>query len=504
MAVEQEQTSQTTMAATTRSRRSEAVVAEQVGGIASLQRSVGNRATATLLAVGQAKLSVGASDDRYEREADDVAAKVVRALASRTSAPAEGATDAPFEQAEVQRRIQRRAVVDERGGNLDAETESMISSARSGGQSLAPQVRRQMEGAIGADFSSVKVHSGAASDVLNNRVQASAFTIGNDIFFKGGMPDTSSAGGQELMAHELTHTVQQGAAVQRATAARVVSVDADLTVQRHDGPKKRRPRRRGKGKAGSTPVAEAEVEAEGLEEEAGETTEAVVEDPQKAQQEAAAAAEKLAQEQAAAAQAAAVTNAKALFESNSAMTFAKVTKARTDAAPNGRIDLTDLNADVAELTALNKQVDKQWVVMADLLKTIFDESVRVINMAALANQGRLSYWCNTIPAQKRTSVVGDKFRNEQAAVTEAVDAIEGNGTWRGTNGFGDTGKWGTRFGDGEGNLPLGSFLEYYVRAENGNRKFGLRRICKHVATGRLYYTWTHYGEQGDPPFVLLT
>ena len=230
MAVGQEQTDQATPAG--RRKRPEVAIPERSSFVDSLQRSAGNRATATLLAVGQAKLTVGASDDRCEREADDVAGKVVRALAAKDAQAGDSGPDAPLATNEVQRRIQRRAVIDERGGDLDAETESAISSARSGGRSLAPIIRRQMEEAIGADFSTVNVHSGAASDALNDRVQASAFTIGNDIFFKGGMPDTGSAAGQELLAHELTHTVQQGAAVQRSTIQRLHVFPHDVTVQR--------------------------------------------------------------------------------------------------------------------------------------------------------------------------------------------------------------------------------------------------------------------------------
>ena len=76
-----------------------------------------------------------------------------------------------------------------------------------------------MEGAFGADFSSIRVHTDSTSTELNERIQAKAFTTGSDIYFRDGAPDVSSQTGQALLAHELTHTVQQGAApIRRATA----------------------------------------------------------------------------------------------------------------------------------------------------------------------------------------------------------------------------------------------------------------------------------------------
>ncbi|OBQ24581.1 MAG: hypothetical protein AN488_00015 [Anabaena sp. WA113] len=61
----------------------------------------------------------------------------------------------------------------------------------------------------GVDFSQVKVHNDAVSDQLNQSIQARAFTTGQDVFFRGGEYNPGSRGGQELLAHELTHVVQQ-------------------------------------------------------------------------------------------------------------------------------------------------------------------------------------------------------------------------------------------------------------------------------------------------------
>jgi transcriptional regulator with XRE-family HTH domain len=84
-----------------------------------------------------------------------------------------------------------------------------IQQKRGSGQALSENVRQPMEQAFGADFSQVKVHTDSESDKLNKSIQAKAFTTGKDIFFKKGEYQPDSKPGQELLAHELTHVVQQ-------------------------------------------------------------------------------------------------------------------------------------------------------------------------------------------------------------------------------------------------------------------------------------------------------
>jgi hypothetical protein len=87
--------------------------------------------------------------------------------------------------------------------------ERAIQEQRGGGQSLDSGVRRHMEGAFGADFSGVRVHTGAQANTLNHSLSARAFTTGQDIFFREGAYQPGSTVGRELLAHELTHVVQQ-------------------------------------------------------------------------------------------------------------------------------------------------------------------------------------------------------------------------------------------------------------------------------------------------------
>jgi hypothetical protein len=93
--------------------------------------------------------------------------------------------------------------------------ESSLSSYKGSGSSLPASTRTQMESSIGADFSGVKIHNNSGAAQLSNDLNAQAFTHGNDIYFNSGKYDTSSSEGKHLLAHELTHTVQQGASIHR-------------------------------------------------------------------------------------------------------------------------------------------------------------------------------------------------------------------------------------------------------------------------------------------------
>lgn len=187
-------------------------------GLLQLQRSVGNRGMLALLARGQAKLTVGAADDPHEREADAVASQVLARLAERAPAVPAG-TGEPGEV--VARRVSRcrhpAGRIGPEGGGLDRDTEAAIEGARRGGRPFDGELRRKMETAFGADFSSVKLHAGSEAAALNEAVGAQAFTVGADIFLGRGAPALESTEGQGLLAHELTHTVQQGGAAARAS-----------------------------------------------------------------------------------------------------------------------------------------------------------------------------------------------------------------------------------------------------------------------------------------------
>ena len=208
----------------------------------------------------QAKLTVTPADDQYEREADQTAEQVVKQM----NAPATDSVQRMEEEEMMMKRdsVQRQEMPEEEemmmkrdsvqrmeeeemmmkrdsvqrmeeeemmmkrdtiqrendpmgGATVNDTVESTIESKRGSGPTLDDSVREPMERSMGADFSDVRVHTDSDAHTLNESVQARAFTTGKDIFFKQGEYNPNNSAGQTLLAHELTHVVQQNADVRR-------------------------------------------------------------------------------------------------------------------------------------------------------------------------------------------------------------------------------------------------------------------------------------------------
>jgi hypothetical protein len=232
--------------------------------VVDLQRVIGNQAVQRLLINQgiQAKMTVGAADDSFEREADSVASQVMSGGSETAGVQREGMPEEELplkrmpqilqraklgedeeiaakrdlqrapedEEIALKRDIQRAAddefdesmplqtKGDDLSGSFDVEgdIESSIQTQKGGGQSLGGESQSFFADRMGHDFSGVNVHTDAQSDALNQSLGSRAFTTGNDIFFRSGEYNPGNSGGQELLAHELTHVVQQtgGAPVQ--------------------------------------------------------------------------------------------------------------------------------------------------------------------------------------------------------------------------------------------------------------------------------------------------
>jgi hypothetical protein len=90
--------------------------------------------------------------------------------------------------------------------------ENRLAAQKGGGSPLPAGLRASMEPRFGADFSGVRVHTGGEAAQLNRTLNSKAFTHGQDIYFRSGEYSPETRSGQKLLAHELTHTLQQGVA----------------------------------------------------------------------------------------------------------------------------------------------------------------------------------------------------------------------------------------------------------------------------------------------------
>jgi hypothetical protein len=223
----------------------------------------------------QARLTVGAAGDRYEQEADRIADQVMRLprpagvqrpgvdappdaqrhedeelqtkplaasitpLAQRQADEEEEIQATPLaqrqaeeEEEEVQAKplaqrqaeeeekeevqakpgLQPRAFNPQASFEAGSEIESRLAASKGGGSPLPDEVRATMEPRFGADFSGVRLHTGGEAAQLSQDLSAQAFTHGPDIYLGAGRYSPGTSEGQRLLAHELTHVVQQGAA----------------------------------------------------------------------------------------------------------------------------------------------------------------------------------------------------------------------------------------------------------------------------------------------------
>ena len=197
-----------------------------------MQRQLGNQQVARMLAQ-----RVGAEEDEMMQGKHDVAlaqrvgaeedemmqGKHDAALAQRVGAEEEekqGKHDAALAQrvgaeedemmqgkhdAALAQRAPAAPTVGLEGGPVGEDLQSRIDSKRGGGSGLSDTVRATAEASLGTSFADVRVHRDAESDALNRAITAKAFTTGSDIFLR----EDQNPGDMNLMAHELTHVVQQ-------------------------------------------------------------------------------------------------------------------------------------------------------------------------------------------------------------------------------------------------------------------------------------------------------
>jgi hypothetical protein len=166
----------------------------------------------------QTKVSVGAIGDRYEHEADRIADQVVHMSSSEVSPSAQlGQGDrsqtSPLSHA-ITPLVSASPEMDVDSLSTLREEDSRLIVGGTGGSPIPQSLRSYMEPRFGADFKAVRLHSGPDSARINYRLHSQAFTYGQDIWLANGESDNNLP----LLAHELTHVVQQSPSVIRSVA----------------------------------------------------------------------------------------------------------------------------------------------------------------------------------------------------------------------------------------------------------------------------------------------
>ena len=152
------------------------------------------------------RMTVSQPGDSYEQEAEQVADRVMRMTAQAQQAPN------PSTEQQLQRKCAceedeiQRMVNDEAAGSVPTPINKVL---KTGGQPLDLGTREYFETRFGRDFSHVRVHADRQAAESASSVNAIAYTVGNNIVFGQGQYAPGSYSGKRLMAHELTHVVQQ-------------------------------------------------------------------------------------------------------------------------------------------------------------------------------------------------------------------------------------------------------------------------------------------------------
>jgi len=198
-----------------------------VDRILFLQRTVGNQAVQRLMKSKalQAKLRIGQPGDVYEQEADRVADEVMRMPEPQVQRQVDEEEEEELLQTKplvdqitpvVQRQVEEEEEMLQAKNREDAtpevsnDLESQINTIKGGGRPLAESERAYFEPRFGYDFSQVRVHTDVQAVESARVVNAKAFTTGKDVVFGAGQYSPETSSGKRLLAHELTHVVQQG------------------------------------------------------------------------------------------------------------------------------------------------------------------------------------------------------------------------------------------------------------------------------------------------------
>ncbi len=186
----------------------------------------------------QPEFKVGPENDRYEQEADKVAAQIMR-MAQHT-------LQHQIKNEAEEKSLQKKPLIDRISPLIQSPAEATAKpehpvgiqtrSLQTGGQTMPHAIRAFYEPGFGQDFSHVRLHTDTGAAHLARSVNARAFTSGNRIVFGENEYQPHTTRGRHLLAHELTHVVQQGKSRAPQSLQRTVSSRSNCPSGVHNAP----------------------------------------------------------------------------------------------------------------------------------------------------------------------------------------------------------------------------------------------------------------------------
>lgn len=182
-----------------------------------LESKLKPRKMSSIKSLIQPKLKIGKPNDRYEKEADIIAEKVVQKLEKPSSSITvkrrlgnrQKFKDVERDKEEM--KIMKKPILHNENNSLilPKSFESQLNASKGKGNSLTRDVKSNMESTFGTNFSRVKIHTDSEAIQMNEELGAKAFTHVSNIYFNKGEYAPESTKGRKLLAHELTHVIQQ-------------------------------------------------------------------------------------------------------------------------------------------------------------------------------------------------------------------------------------------------------------------------------------------------------
>ena len=187
----------------------------------------------------QTKLKISKPRDEYEQEADRIADEVMRMPEPSVQQQLEPKAEEelqrqPMQEEEEEKGTLQTLTTSGKAPTISSSLQNRIASLRGSGQPLSQSELAFFEPRFGNDFSQVRVHADSQAAETAQALNARAFTLGQDIVFGAGQYQPSASEGRLLLAHELTHVMQQTSNIQSSSESITMNSLGNLAKRNAD------------------------------------------------------------------------------------------------------------------------------------------------------------------------------------------------------------------------------------------------------------------------------